>query len=443
MTRSYFARFAIVAALSCAATSAYGQGQMSDTEKKAAARAAYQEGVKLQDDGKPAEALKRFESAEKLFDAPTHLLHIAECQALTGRLVESAETYESLSHKDLGSSPNEAFKQAQDQARAEVGAVRARIPSIRVTVVTRPPNQQVSGLAINVNGVGMPSELVGIARPLNPGTYRFSAQATGLATASSVDVPLAEKEQKSIELVLVKSGAAGAVVVAPPPPPPGQEPPPYKAGETPPGPKRPGLGTTPFGLLFGVRVGASIPGGNIGKNNGSSVSMSQAAATGAGLGFDVYARLVKMLLLGVTYEHDFLAGASDLSNVPNGQQVSVSAYSNYFGVKLGILPSVDHFSFIGDIGLGSRSMGYKINNAEADLKGLEFDIGVGMSIPIGPIRLAPRASLGIGSFSSGEATGVNGNTVSQDIQSADRDTHVFAFVGLAAYYSLDFGEKPE
>ena len=70
-TRLFFVTFAAVAALLFSTTSA--RAQMSDTEKKAAARAAYQEGVKLQDDGKAGEALARFESAQKLFDAPTHV----------------------------------------------------------------------------------------------------------------------------------------------------------------------------------------------------------------------------------------------------------------------------------------------------------------------------------------------------------------------------------
>ena len=99
--------FAAAAGLIFLTTSAHAQ--MSETEKKAAARAAYQEGVKLQDDGKYAEALARFESAEKLFDAPTHLLHIAECQALTGRLVEASETYELLIHKALPAGSPDAF----------------------------------------------------------------------------------------------------------------------------------------------------------------------------------------------------------------------------------------------------------------------------------------------------------------------------------------------
>src|SRR5437879_7764852 len=113
-TRLLFCALSVLATL---LSSTGARAQMSDTEKKAAARAAYQEGVKFQDEGKAAEALARFESAEKLFDAPTHLLHIAECQALTGRLVESSETYETLARKTLPPGAPDAFVQAQQQGQ--------------------------------------------------------------------------------------------------------------------------------------------------------------------------------------------------------------------------------------------------------------------------------------------------------------------------------------
>ena len=70
--------------------------------------------------------------------------------------------------------------------------------------------------------------------------------------------------------------------------------------------------------------------------------------------------------------------------------------------------------------------------------GLEFQIGAALSIPVGPIRLVPRLNVGEGSFTSGQVNGT-----SRDIPSADRGTHTFVFVGLAAYYSLDFGKKPQ
>src|SRR5690242_2791819 len=108
--------------------------QMSEGEKKAAARAAYQAGVQLQDQGKPAEALEKFQGAQKLYDAPTHLLHIAECQALLGKLVEASETYQSMIVKPLPAGSPDAFVQAVDQAKAEAPGLRARIPTLKVTV---------------------------------------------------------------------------------------------------------------------------------------------------------------------------------------------------------------------------------------------------------------------------------------------------------------------
>lgn len=175
-----------------------------DSERKPAARAAYIEGVQLQEQKKYAEALVRFETAQKFFDAPTHLLHIAECQVQLGRLVEASETYEVLSRKSLPAGAPDAFVEAQKQGKAEVGSVRARVPTLRIT--TKPDTAQLQGLQVLINGVGVPNELIGIARPLNPGLYRLTATARGYATASSVEIPLGEKEQKSIELVLVPSG---------------------------------------------------------------------------------------------------------------------------------------------------------------------------------------------------------------------------------------------
>ena len=423
----------VIAALLFLTTSA--RAQMSETEKKAAARAAYQEGVKMQDEGKYAEALARFESAQKLFDAPTHLLHIAECQALTGRLVESSENYELLARKTLAPGSPDAFTQAQQQGQAELPALRARIPSLRVTV--KPGPQQVQNLQVNVNGVNMPNELLGIARPLNPGTYRFSAQAVGWSTASSVDVPLGEKEQKSIELIMVQgAGGGGAVVVVPPPPPPYNEKDKPKPKVT--------AGPTSAGLLFGVRGGGVVPAGSYTEGK----KMEDAVKPGGGFGIDAYARLAKMLLLGGTFEYAGL-GTPDTISGRTGE-FETSASTTYIGINIGIIPNVDRVSFIGDLGLGSRTLSTSIkpiratgSTAEASATGLEFQLGAGISIPAGPVRIVPRANVGAGSFSSEKGTGPNGETVSRDIASGNKATHTFFFIGVALYYSLDFGQKVE
>jgi hypothetical protein len=418
--------FAVAAAVLVVSTGAHAQ--MSETEKKAAARAAYQEGVKLQDDGKYADALGRFESAEKLFDAPTHLLHIAECQALTGRLVESSETYELLIHKALPAGAPDAFTQAQQQGQAELPALKARIPSLRVTV--KPGPQQVQNLQVNVNGVTMPNELLGIARPLNPGTYRFSAQAVGWSTSAPIDVPLGEKEQKSVELTLVQVQGGGAVVVAPPPPPYGSGGPnPDRA----PKPRASG-GPTSTGMLIGIHGGAVIPTGEVANNQ----KIDNFATAGGGGGLDVYLRLARMLLLGATFDYASLGAPKSV----NGRvgTFDASAHTSYVGVNLGIIPAVDKVSFIGDLGVGSRTATLTLKaggvSQETSATGLEFALSAGISIPAGPIRLVPKLGLGVGSFSSATTDGA-----SQDI--TDKSTHTFVFLGLAAFYSIDFGSKPD
>lgn len=426
-TRLFFFAFATTLTLLLFTTGA--RAQMSDTEKKAAARAAYQEGVKLQDEGKFADALVRFESAQKLYDAPTHLLHIAECQGLTGRLVEASETYELLARKTLPPGSPEAFTQAQQQGQAELPALRARIPTLRVT--TKPGPQQVQNLQVNVNGVNMPNELLGIARPLNPGTYRFSAQAVGWSTPSSIDVPLAEKEQKSIELTL-QQGAGGAVVVAPPPPPP------YGGNPDKPPPKPASGKPTSSGMLFGIHGGVVIPAGDVTKNS----KFENFATTGGGFGLDVSLRLARLLLLGAVFDYASLGAPKSVNGLSSGVTADTSASTTYIGINLGIIPNVDKVSFIGDLGLGSRtaSLTVKANGLSQDSSatGLEFALGAGISIPAGPIRIVPKTSLGIGSFSSAKAGGK-----SIDIDSGDRSSHVFVFFGVGAFYSLDFGPKPD
>lgn len=174
---------------------------MSESERKAAARAAYLEGAAAQDKGNCAEALPKFETAQKLYDAPTHLHHIAQCQAATGRLVEAQETYETLAHYALSPSAPDAFKQAQESGKKELAAIQPKIPTLRVGIT--PQASTLQNLQVTINGKKMPNELVGIARPMNPGTYTITATATGYKTAN-VDVVLKEGEQKPADVALKK-----------------------------------------------------------------------------------------------------------------------------------------------------------------------------------------------------------------------------------------------
>ncbi len=193
---------------------AAAQAQLSEAERKATARTLFAQGVKEQDTGQHAAALSLFQKAQNLFDAPTHLLHIAQCQSALGKLVEAAETYETLKRVPLAPGAPEVFEAAKAKADTELPLLRARIPTLRVDLTPKPAG--LLDLQLVVNGVLIPADLVGIARPVNPGPTKLVAKATGYKDAE-LEVNLREKEQRSVGLALVpgQSSLPAPVVAAP------------------------------------------------------------------------------------------------------------------------------------------------------------------------------------------------------------------------------------
>lgn len=174
---------------------------LSESERKATARAAYIEGVDLQAKNDCATALPKFEVAQKMFSAPTHLLRIGQCQAATGKLVEAQETLETLVRTPLGKDAPDAFRQAQEEGKKELGTLKPRIPTLRIQIAPAPSS--LKGLMVLVNGSPMPNELVGIARPVNPGKYTISAEASGKKAAPQ-EIELVEGANKAVDLRLGK-----------------------------------------------------------------------------------------------------------------------------------------------------------------------------------------------------------------------------------------------
>lgn len=172
---------------------------MSESERKATARAAFLEGVELADKGDCTHAISRFETAQRLFDAPTHLQHLADCQVSVGKLIEAQESYETLAHANLSPQAPEAFKVAQESGRQSLAALRQRIPTLRIQL--NPSPSTLRNLVVQVNGKTVPNDLIGLARPVNPGTYRIVAQATGYKTMQR-EAMLVEGDTKTLEVQL-------------------------------------------------------------------------------------------------------------------------------------------------------------------------------------------------------------------------------------------------
>jgi hypothetical protein len=173
---------------------------ISESERKAAARAAFQEGMELQGQKSYAEALARFQYAERVFDAPTHHLHIAQCLVMTGKLVEAQESYETLTHRELPPGSPAPFKEAVDIGKRELAELQPRIPTLRIEVTPAPATLR--NLVLLLNGRPLPNEVIGIARPVNPGSYRITATAWGIPPSKPVDITLAERENRAVDVHL-------------------------------------------------------------------------------------------------------------------------------------------------------------------------------------------------------------------------------------------------
>lgn len=432
----------VVATMALAPRSAHAD--LSDAERRAAARTLFSEGVTLQDQGKAAEALTRFERAQKLFDAPTHLLHIAECQALTGHLVEAAETYRLLVNAPLPEGSSEAFLQAKQRGAAELPPLQARIPKLQVQVVKPPPRSGAAAgdpepkVVVKVNDDELPAELVGVARPVNPGKYVATASAEGRGEVKSDVIVVAERDNRTITLTLHGTDAPAAVAAAPPPPE-------YRTSAVRPGSVQTSSST---GFLVGGHVNLLAPSGSA----DSTTAMSDIASPGGSLGLDVALRFARILYVGGQVD---LGALGSPEKPPPGATIATQAdattTSAYGGAILGFVSSIDKFAVLGEIGVGyrglTRSFTLQDETLERTYGGAEFALAGGVMIPAGRARIVPKLSFNLGSFGRSSTTCSDGapalvgpTVCSSGGSIAQTAQHGMVGLGLTMFYSADVGK---
>src|SRR5262249_54793958 len=107
--------------------------------------------------------------------------------------------YETLAHATLQPPVPDAFQKAVDAAKTALPPLRARVPTLRVQ--TNPPPASLSDLVVTVNGTKLDNDLVGIARPLDPGMYKIAVTAAGYKTAK-LEIEIKEGDTKTADLQL-------------------------------------------------------------------------------------------------------------------------------------------------------------------------------------------------------------------------------------------------
>jgi hypothetical protein len=125
------------------------------------------EGVALYEQGKWQEALERFNEADRLYHSPVFALYSARSLRNLGRLLEARAVLRRLVDEKLDGAAPDAWKEAQGDARAELSALEAEIPSVVVVVEGASPD---SVLTIDDESV-----LAGQPIELDPGQHRLVA----------------------------------------------------------------------------------------------------------------------------------------------------------------------------------------------------------------------------------------------------------------------------
>jgi len=196
---------------------------VSDAER-AGARSAANQGADAFDQGKWAEAIELFTRAEALVHSPIHLSYIARAQLKLGHWVEAYELFNRIKREPIEPPVSTAASNAVADANRQLSTLDAQLPY--VTLLVKGTDTQ--GVTVTMDGAPVPSALVGVSHPVNPGPHKFRAtSATQTSAEQTVEIKPAARQ--TIELMLAPNAAVAspvtpvaAAAVAPPPAPPPQ-----------------------------------------------------------------------------------------------------------------------------------------------------------------------------------------------------------------------------
>lgn len=196
------------AAFLCAAVTVSRTGTAATDEEKAGARAAAVEGARAFSEKRWGDTVDLFSRAEAMVHSPVHLLFIARADVELGKLVLAREAYMKASRERVEPDMPPAFQRAHDQAGDELKALEPRLPYVTLKVEGVP----LQSVVVTMDGVKVPTPLIGLPRPVDPGEHKFEA-GEGFV-GDPVVVAVAEAERKTATLTL--QVAATPVIVAAP-----------------------------------------------------------------------------------------------------------------------------------------------------------------------------------------------------------------------------------
>lgn len=202
-------RFLSHLGLACALALSSGAASAQDAAELKKARAQFQQATELEQARNWTAALQAFREVGQVRMTPQVRFHIAVCEENLGRWVAALGGYE-LALVDADR-VNTDFR---DEVEENVRRLRARIPKL---VIER--GEGASAATIELDGVAVGDNSVGVEVPLDPGPHAVTAKAPNRKPFEA-NVSLKEEETTRVELTLeeLPRDAVPTNVAAPPPP---------------------------------------------------------------------------------------------------------------------------------------------------------------------------------------------------------------------------------
>ena len=162
---------------------------------KETARAWVLEGREKRKAGDLKGALERFRAAHGIMNVPTTGLEVGRTEAELGMLLEARDTLLAVTRLPVKNDEPAVFGHARADASELADAIVARIPTLSIVL-----KGAAAGAILTIDGAVTDVASAHLPRKLNPGSHIVLARAGTRERRESV--VLAEKEQKSITLVL-------------------------------------------------------------------------------------------------------------------------------------------------------------------------------------------------------------------------------------------------
>lgn len=182
----------------------------SDADRAAARQLGYQ-GVEAYQAGDFETAERHLSRAFDVVPVPTLGLWLGRALTKNGKLVEAAEAYREVGRIEVKQGKVAAQKQAQKEALAELEQLEARIPSANIDIAGAPRE----AVRVAVDDTPLPNALLGVARPMNPGTHRITAQHASQVIEQTLE--LSEGAEERLTLTFEQTPDPSAAPPAPAP----------------------------------------------------------------------------------------------------------------------------------------------------------------------------------------------------------------------------------